>query len=1037
MTESITRFGADVLTPLVDPGSRTFVPFLVIAMLIACVFHKVKGHGGGWRAALGVDLWRHASSILDAQLFVTRQLLRVLGVIPVIGGAVWLAVKTSTNLDAVFGIPSLEAPTPWVLSLGYSLVLFVLWDLSRFITHLALHKIPFLWAFHQVHHSGEVLTPLTFHRTHPVESIIYGIRGVVSTGLMAGVAFWLFRGQAAEYTILGVHGLGLVFTAVTGNLRHSHVWIRFPDSVERWLMSPAQHQLHHSLDARHFDANYGTWLAVWDRSLGSLRVSPHEAIAEVGLADPNHNPHDLFSVLFAPFVDALSSLRWVRAAVPTALLLLTTAGVAHAEEAEDDSTDGTMIITADSGTTRVAGAAHVIDEKTLEKHEYTDIHQVLATVPGVYLRDEDGFGLRPNIGLRGGNSDRSAKITLLEDGAPLSPAPYAAPAAYYFPMTMRIVGVEVIKGAAAIRHGPQTIGGAINLRTRRVPVDATIGEIDAAYGAFNTVKAHGFTGYGTDQWGVLGEVAHHTSDGFKVLDGGGPTGFLRQDAMLKGRWSTDLTESVINSIEVKLGHGREVSDETYLGLTASDFESDPNRRYSASANDRMEWNRQGASLTWRLLAGENWDLRTTVYHHRLDRTWFKVNGFADGTSMHDLLYAEPDGGQGAAYLEVLRGVSDTNGVGDRILKGGNDRQFQNTGVASVGHWRAQFGDIQNEIEVGVRWHKDDVKRHHTQRSFDMVAGSLQQAAADRETTLDSHNDATAIAVHIHDDFRVGQFTVLPGVRYERITTRTGTRTDGPQDPQTHSIWLPGLGVHVQIIETVSVFGGTHKGFSPIPPGSPDETVPETAWNHELGARYTDAQTKLEAVGFYSAYENMTGQCTLSGGCTDAQLDTQFNGGEAIVRGVETSGKQLLSVGGGWNMTIDASYAWTDARFAADFLSKFPQFGAVESGDLLPYVPVHQGSGAVGVEHDRGQLTARLSGRSGMRNAAGSEDEPEAQKVAAHHSLDIAAQFNINEHFTLYGNVTNLTDKQTIASWRPFGARPTHPRKWMVGLKAKL
>ena len=273
MTDSITKFGTDLLVPLVNPGSRTFMPFLVLAMLIACVFHRVKGQEGGWRAALGVGLWRHASSVLDAQLFVARQLLRVLGIVPVIGGTVWLAVKVSTTLDGAFGIPQIEAPTPWVLTLGYSLVLFVLWDLSRFITHLALHKIPFLWAFHQVHHSGEVLTPLTFHRTHPVESLLYGVRGVVSTGLMAGAAFWLFRGQASEYTILGVHGVGLIFTAVTGNLRHSHVWMRFPEPVERWLMSPAQHQLHHSTDERHFDANYGTWLSVWDRVLGRQHQS--------------------------------------------------------------------------------------------------------------------------------------------------------------------------------------------------------------------------------------------------------------------------------------------------------------------------------------------------------------------------------------------------------------------------------------------------------------------------------------------------------------------------------------------------------------------------------------------------------------------------------------------------------------------------------------------------------------------------------------------------------------------------------------------
>ena len=114
------------------------------------------------------------------------------------------------------------------------------------------------------------------------------------------------------------------------------------------------------------------------------------------------------------------------------------------------------------------------------------------------------------------------------------------------------------------------------------------------------------------------------------------------------------------------------------------------------------------------------------------------------------------------------------------------------------------------------------------------------------------------------------------------------------------------------------------------------------------------QSSVEAVGFYSAYESMTGRCTLSGGCTDAQLDTQFNGGEAIVRGIETSGKQALPVGGGWTLALDASYAWTDARFAADFLSQFPQFGSVESGDILPYVPVHQGSGAVVFEHDHGR-----------------------------------------------------------------------------------
>jgi outer membrane receptor for Fe3+-dicitrate len=122
------------------------------------------------------------------------------------------------------------------------------------------------------------------------------------------------------------------------------------------------------------------------------------------------------------------------------------------------------------GTPRVAGSAHRVDEETLERFEYDNVERVLAEVPGVSTRGEDGYGLRPNIGMRGASSDRSAKVTLMEDGVLFAPAPYAAPAAYYFPMSTRLVGVEVFKGPAATRFGPQTVGGAINLLTRRVPV---------------------------------------------------------------------------------------------------------------------------------------------------------------------------------------------------------------------------------------------------------------------------------------------------------------------------------------------------------------------------------------------------------------------------------------------------------------------------------------------------------------------------------------------------------------------------------------
>jgi sterol desaturase/sphingolipid hydroxylase (fatty acid hydroxylase superfamily) len=586
MTEPLQRTWATLLEPMLqpvlDPGSRTYWPLLLVAAGIACIvqLHHTSLSGPGlvnkiW-AAVGGPLWRHRSSIMDLQLLIARRLLGLIGLLPRLGSAYVLATSLVIWLDRTLGQPDSPDLSPAVLSTGYTLVLFVVWDFSRAVLHWLMHRVPLLWQFHQVHHSAEVLTPLTFHRVHPVESMMYGLRSVLTTGLLAGLAFWLYRGTAVELTVLGVHGLGFVLNSATGNLRHSHVYLSFGPSLERWLLSPAQHQVHHSKSPERDDHNFGTWLACWDRMAGTLKIAPSTR-PEIGLDSSNHAPDDLLGALLRPFAAGLHTLRPRRWA---ALLLLgMLSGAAQAEDSadstEDDPADGTMIITA-QGKPRIAGAAHVIDQEELERHRYTDIHQILATVPGVYLRGEDGFGLRPNIGLRGGNSDRSAKITLMEDGVLMAPAPYAAPAAYYFPLSARLVGVEVIKGAAAIRYGPQTIGGAINLLTRQVPMQ-NAAAISSAYGLHNTVSAHGHTGTGGERWGVLAEIAHLSSDGFKQIDGGGQTGFGRQDAMFKARIGSLRSATVFHDLELKLGYGRERSHETYL--------ADP-RRHSSRCPDR-------------------------------------------------------------------------------------------------------------------------------------------------------------------------------------------------------------------------------------------------------------------------------------------------------------------------------------------------------------------------------------------------------------------------------------------------------------------
>ena len=253
------------------------------------------------------------------------------------------------------------------------------------------------------------------------------------------------------------------------------------------------------------------------------------------------------------------------------------------------------VVVAGTPLSKTAGSAQVIRRDQLERFEYDDLGAILQQVPGVYVRGEDGIGLRPNIGIRGANPDRSKKLTLMEDGILFGPAPYSAPAAYFFPLMTRMTQVRVIKGPGAIAFGPQTVGGAVDLISRSIP-SRTSGGVDVAGGMYGYGKAHAHFGASTEQFGFLVEGVRLQNTGFTNLPSGADTGSTRNDWMVKGSYVLDPNARVLNRFEVKLSYTDEVSNETYLGLTDADFRVDPYRRYPASALDQMKNHRAGAVL---------------------------------------------------------------------------------------------------------------------------------------------------------------------------------------------------------------------------------------------------------------------------------------------------------------------------------------------------------------------------------------------------------------------------------------------------------
>ena len=550
----------------------------------------------------------------------------------------------------------------------------------------------------------------------------------------------------------------------------------------------------------------------------------------------------------------------------------------------DETAPDWTVSSFEADKSRVAGSAHRMKEKELERFEDDNIHRVLTRVPGVYVRGEDGYGLRPNIGLRGATSDRSSKVTLMEDGVLFAPAPYSAPAAYYFPLTTRMTSIEVFKGPSAIRHGPNTIGGAINMTTRPIGYGHRFGA-DLALGGEFYGKGHGHYGYGTEHWGVLVEAVKWRSDGFKELDSpiGQDTGFDKTELMLKARVNTDPNADVYHEARIKLGYSRELSNETYLGLTDADFAENPVRRYAASALDQMQWNRFALQLGHSVAVdGDQFRLNTVAYRHDFNRDWFRLTGIENSVPLEQIL-ADPTAGR-AVLLELLRG-RDSGTFDPALLVTSNDRTFVSQGIQSNGSVRLpRLWKIDQTLQFGARFHHDTVHRVHTLHSFLMRDGRPIPDGRPPAPNRNDVADAYALSSYLIDEIEIWRFLISPGIRVEYVASEfddaRGVRHIlGDQ----HAI-LPGVGVLFQAVDELSFLAGVHHGFSPAAPG--ERVEPESARNFEVGARLgNNDNIGAEVIGFYSDYDQLTPNCGENAGC---DAGTQIDAGEALVYGLEVA-----------------------------------------------------------------------------------------------------------------------------------------------------
>lgn len=700
----------------------------------------------------------------------------------------------------------------------------------------------------------------------------------------------------------------------------------------------------------------------------------------------------------------------------------------------------------------IPGSGEYISNSKLEKLNQNNINNVLRTIPGVNIRDEEGYGLRPNIGLRGTPVNRSAKITLMEDGILTAPAPYADPSAYYFPTFARMQAVEVLKGSSQIKYGPYTIGGAINLLSTPIPQHFR-GHALASYGSFGSNQQRVWIGDSRKNIDYVFEVNRLASNGFKKLDNGDNTGFDRRDFMGKLRWHTSENASVQQSLTLKVINSTEDSKETYLGLTYEDYIESPTKRYAATQKDRLDMNHQLISINHTILPAKNLIIHTTAYFTKTYRDWARANTMG-GQSINNILgnplkYANAYG--------IMKG--DSNGS---IEYQSAARTYHTKGLQSTIQYMFQTNTINHKIQFGLRYHSDEADRYATKSIFEMINTKLilsnEGVKGNQENQIRSAN---SIASYLSYDIQIHGLKVSPGIRYEKVNlnfknygnndiARLGN--DLKTASNDISIFLPGVGIVYEITKDMNVFGGVHKGFSP--PGTPSVSATntqakmETAINYEIGYKTYFNKLNAQIVGFANEYKNILGADNISGG--GAGTGDMYNAGKASIKGIEISiVTYILQRKNAYKeikIPLHLAYTYTKANFKETFINGGGDWGSglITKGDYIPFISPHLLTASIGVESKQFNLTlmgryvsnTRIKpGKSKYVFPAQNVAYTDVNAIAGFLILDLSANYKINNYFTIFTTLGNITNNKSIVANLPQGYRPNMPFNFMAGIKA--
>ena len=684
---------------------------------------------------------------------------------------------------------------------------------------------------------------------------------------------------------------------------------------------------------------------------------------------------------------------------PLCLALAVTAAIsfpAHALAAEIELPRIDVVGEGEDAITRQPGSVAVVTQEKLELMQPLSVQDALKSVPGIVVREEEGYGFMPNIGMRGLNPNRSQKLLVLEDGVPVAPGLFLANDSYYSPRIERMQSIEVLKGAAGLRYGPTTIGGVINYKTK-----------DPEQGAKVTTKAgsHGYRLIGLDAGGTsasgeaIGGISLVKAEG----DGFRNNGFKMNDVVLKGGMAIGDKQWV----GVKLSHYENEINTSYVGLRPNEFRDDPTK--NPAPNDYFLTDRNSFDINHDFEINDSMKLKTLLYWSQFTRDYWRREvavRSADGTTFVDC------------------------GIGSFCMNG-NNRDFEMMGLDSrlfINH--NGFG-IKNEAEIGIRLHSDKLNNRKVRSRTDPNARS-------GELTVDDTQKAQGVAFYGQNRFILNErVAITPGLRIETYDQSRKNELNGVSGKSSNTEVMPGLGATWQLAPQAQLFAGTFKGFSPamvataISGGGVDQQLDaERSTNFEVGVRGASGRLTYEATAFRMDFANQIIPQSESGGV--GAIST--NAGKTLNQGLE--GALGYEIGGGWSVDGNATWVPTAKFNSTKFVG-----GIDRNGNRLPYAP--ELTANLAVSHAIGGLRTSL----GIYHVSSQFVDPEntvAQsadgrrgEIPAFTTLALNVRYAVDKQLSVFGTVRNLTDEKYIASRNPDGIFPGVERNFEVGASYKF